>query len=223
MKYLVAFFAFLLFSPNSFALTVCIDPGHPSEIAEGTRGKHITEIQANWKIALLVKQDLESDGVTVVMTKSSENQLVTNKHRAEIANQANADIMVRLHCDGGNGIGSGFAVYAPDRQGHINGVAGPSKLVITESQTAGKTFYSTVANDMRGSLPARGFHSDMATHVGSQHGALVGSIYSHVPVVLIEMCVLTTPHDEAFIMSDSGSKKLARAIADGAEKACGAN
>jgi N-acetylmuramoyl-L-alanine amidase len=200
-------------------LIVCIDPGHPSEVSDGTAGRHVTEIQANWKIAQLVEADLIADDVRVVMTKSSEQQFVTNKHRAEIANKAHADIMVRLHCDGGNGIGSGFAVYAPDREGRVDGISGPSSDVIHESQKAGRVFYETVATELHGTLPARGFHSDMATHVGAQHGALIGSIYSKVPVVLIEMCVLTNPHDEAFILSKSGSEKMARAIADGAEKA----
>jgi N-acetylmuramoyl-L-alanine amidase len=202
-------------------LVICIDPGHPSEVAEGTRGRHITEIEANWKIAKLVQADLEADGVTVVMTKQFQQQFVTNKHRAEIANQAHASFMIRLHCDGGNGIGSGFAVYAPDRQGTVYGVTGPSKSVIHSSQAAGGLFYSTVAKDMASELPARGFHPDTSTHVGAQHGALIGSIYSQVPVALIEMVVLTNPHDEAFIMSKAGSEDLARAIADGSEKACG--
>src|SRR3984957_15682006 len=82
-------------------LVICIDPGHPSEVAEGTRGRHITEIQANWKIAVLAEADLKADGVQVVMTKNSEQQFVTNKHRAEIANHADANFMIRLHRDGG--------------------------------------------------------------------------------------------------------------------------
>jgi N-acetylmuramoyl-L-alanine amidase len=127
--------------------------------------------------------------------------------------------MVRLHCDGGNGIGSGFAVYAPDRPGQINGVKGPSSEIINASQTDGKRFYNIVSSEIGNKLHARGFHSDIATHVGAQHGALIGSIYSKVPVVLIEMCVLTNPNDEAFIMSDKGSKVLAKAIADAAIKA----
>ena len=78
---------------------ICIDPGHPSENGVGTRGKKITEVQAAWKVALILKGLLEQAGFKVVMTKSSENQHVTNKARAETANRAHAALMVRLHCD----------------------------------------------------------------------------------------------------------------------------
>ena len=45
----------LLLGSLGRAQTVCIDPGHPSEVGEGTRGKRITEMKAAWKVALLLK------------------------------------------------------------------------------------------------------------------------------------------------------------------------
>ncbi len=199
---------------------ICIDPGHPSEVGRGTEGRHITEIQAAWIIAQRMKTLLIADGYTVVLTKSSENQFVKNRQRAETANESHAALMVRLHCDGGEGIGSGLAVYAPDRQGRAaDGKVGPAPAVIAASQSAAKLFYKTVAADLAGKLPTRGLHSDTATRVGGLQGALTGSIYSQVPVVLVEMCVLTNPHDEIFIRSDAGQAAMAHALVDGAEQA----
>ena len=199
---------------------ICIDPGHPSEVGRGTEGRRITEIEAAWIIAQRMKTILLADGYTVVLTKSSENQFVKNRQRAETANASHAALMVRLHCDGGEGIGSGLAVYAPDRQGRAaDGKIGPTPEVIAASQSAAKIFYKTVADDLAGKLPARGLHSDTATRVGGLQGALTGSIYSQVPVVLVEMCVLTNSHDEAFIRSDSGQAAMAHALVDGAEQA----
>ncbi len=199
---------------------ICIDPGHPSEVGSGTEGRHITEIEAAWIIAQRMKALLLADGYTVVLTKSSENQFVKNRQRAETANFSHAALMVRLHCDGGEGIGSGLAVYAPDRQGRAaGGKTGPTTAVIAASQSAAKLFYKTVAADLAGKLATRGLHPDTATRVGGMQGALTGSIYSQVPVVLVEMCVLTNPHDEAFIRSDSGQAAMAHALVDGAEMA----
>src|SRR4051794_28339300 len=99
--------ALLVASCLSFAQTVCIDPGHPSEVGQGTHGKKITEIQAAWKVAVLLQKELESSGIKVVMTKSKESQFVKNKDRAMTANKAKANLMVRLHCD--SEAGSGFA------------------------------------------------------------------------------------------------------------------
>jgi N-acetylmuramoyl-L-alanine amidase len=70
-----------------------------------------------------------------------------------------------------------------------------------------------------GVLKDRGLHADTATRVGGTQGALTGSIYSHVPVVLIEMCVLTNPRDEAFIASQSGQDRMAQGLADGVSAA----
>ena len=199
---------------------ICIDPGHPSEVGRGTEGRHITEIQAAWIIAQRIKALLLADGYAVVLTKSSENQFVKNEQRAETANDNHAALMVRLHCDGGEGIGSGLAVYAPDCQGRAaDGKIGPSAAVIAASQSAAKLFYKTVAHDLAGKLETRGLHPDTATRVGGMQGALTGSIYSQVPVVLVEMCVLTNPHDEAFIRSEAGQAAMAHALVDGAEQA----
>jgi N-acetylmuramoyl-L-alanine amidase len=197
-------------------IVICIDPGHPSEAGRGTAGKHITEIQAAWLVANRMRGILISKGIQVVMTKTSEQQFVTNRARADFANNAHAALMVRLHCDGGNGIGSGFAVYAPDRQGTADGVVGPSAAVIARSQSASKVFYSTMVADLSGQLSARGLHSDTATRIGAKQGALTGSVFAKVPVVLIEMCVLTNPSDEAFISSNKGQDEMAAALADAA-------
>src|SRR5579862_4872193 len=95
------------FSP---AQIICIDPGHPSEVGQGTTGKKLSEIHAAWVEAQLLKQLLEKQGFTVKLTKASEKEYVRNRARAEVANQAHADLMVRLHCDASSG--SGFASYS---------------------------------------------------------------------------------------------------------------
>jgi N-acetylmuramoyl-L-alanine amidase len=51
--------------------------------------------------------------------------------------------------------------------------------------------------------------------VGSRHGALIGSIFSKVPVVLVEMVVLTNAKDEAFLLSAKGRSAMAEALAKG--------
>jgi N-acetylmuramoyl-L-alanine amidase len=129
------------------------------------------------------------------------------------ANRANAALMVRLHCDAD--ADTGFAVYAPDRAGHVGAMRGPSAQVIAESESAARAFHAALARDLAGALRDRGLHPDTGTRVGGAQGALTGSIYSHVPVLLVEMCVLTNPRDEAFIASPSGQKRMADALADG--------
>ena len=191
---LFACLGFLLVA-DSTAQVICIDPGHPSEIGEGTTGKKLTELHANWVEAVLLKKRLERRGITVVMTKNSEKQYVANKARAETANKAHATLMVRLHCDSASG--SGFTCYYPGQQGKINGFRGPTP------------------EGRRGLLVDNGLKTDLATSVGAKHGALIGSIYSKVPVVLIEMVVLTNRKDEAFLSSVRGQDAMAAALEAG--------
>lgn len=77
-------------------ITVCIDPGHGDYDKGTVAGDGIVESEQNLGIALLVKDYLESCGVSVVMTRESDVQ-VSLAERCAIANQANADFFVSLH------------------------------------------------------------------------------------------------------------------------------
>jgi N-acetylmuramoyl-L-alanine amidase len=192
---------------------ICIDPGHPSEVGIGTRGKKVTEVGIAWEVSLKIKKILEEEGWTVVLTKSREREFVRNRDRAMVANRANADLMVRLHCDSTGG--SGTATFYPDRQGFKQGVRGPQRYVIQRSREMATVFHRAMMQSLKGSLRDRGLSPDMKTLIGSRQGALTGSIFSRVPVLLVEMCVLTHPADEAFIATEAGQMKMANAIADG--------
>jgi len=215
-----SFFATFLLALAVFARsqTICIDPGHPSENGVGTRGRHISEVRAAWLVGLKLKRVLSEDGYTVVLTKSSEMQVVTNKRRAEIANEAHAALMIRLHCDAGSR--SGFATYYPSEKGEVKGVVGPSDEVIARSRAAARVFHPAVIKALNRAVGDRGLHTDSATMIGGrQRGALTGSIYSQLPVILVEMAVLQNESDDKFISTDAGQKAMAKAIAAGIEAA----
>ena len=199
---------------------ICIDPGHPSEVSDGAVGADgTTEKHVNWVVAQKLKALLVADGAKVVMTKTTEAQKVTNRERAEIANRAKAALTIRLHCD--SGPVDGCATYYPDQQGHKDGVKGPSEEIIRRSKADAKTFHAAFAAALENYIKDRGIHGDSATLVGSQQGALTGSIFSKVPVLTIEMCVISSHHDEAFIKTESGQAKMARALAAGIRAAMG--
>ena len=189
---------------------VCIDPGHPSEVASGKNVQNGTsEAHVDWAVASKLRDLLEARGYEVVLTKGAEDELVRNKDRALVANRARAALMIRLHCDASQE--RGYAVYYPDRQGRArDGTVGPSQGVIEESRRA------AMADDLNDALNDNGVRTDMQTKVGrEQGGALTGSIFSDVPVVTIEMVVLSSPQDAEFIKAEAGQQRMAEAIADG--------
>lgn len=196
---------------------ICIDPGHPSEIGRGTKGKHLTEIHAAWIVAKELKAELEHEGYRVVLTKPSEETFVRNRARAEVANHAHAALMLRLHCDSSNG--SGFAVYYPDRVGKAEGHHGPSANVIALSKAAAAKVHATYARRTKGMLRDNGLLPDIKTAVGKPRGALIGSVFSKVPVVLVEMCTLTSVSDEAVFTSQTTRRIVVEALALGVVRA----
>lgn len=92
---------------------VVIDPGH---VGKNTRGPDTIdaatqvyigetynpgETEEVWAVAEGIKNILESKGYTVALTKDSFDAQTDHRKRAEIANNANAQVAVSLHTDQG--------------------------------------------------------------------------------------------------------------------------
>jgi len=201
---------------------VCIDPGHPSEVASGKNVQNGTsETAVDWAVAEKLREALEARGYEVVLTKSAEEELVRNKERALIANRARAALMIRLHCDASTE--RGFAVYYPDRPGRAkDGTTGPAQGVIEESRRAAEAVHAGLADGLAGALSDNGVRTDYQTKVGrEQGGALTGSIFSEVPVVTVEMVVLSNADDAEFIKTDEGQRRMAESLAEGVTRFVG--
>ncbi|HSX41104.1 MAG TPA: N-acetylmuramoyl-L-alanine amidase [Candidatus Saccharimonadales bacterium] len=88
--------------------TVVLDPGHgPSKTTvDDATGLTMQETDNQpeghdvWEVSQKIKNKLESDGYKVILTKKTENDDITFRGRANIANQNNAAIAVSIHTDG---------------------------------------------------------------------------------------------------------------------------
>ncbi len=194
--------------------SVVIDPGHPSETAAGAEANGLSENRINWQVANRLATRLSKMGITTYLTKRSENQKVTNRDRAEMANNVNASLLIRLHCDAGGG--SGYSWYYPDRAGTKYGVTGPPKAVQLQSKRAAWVLNEAMKPVLKGYLKANSIKTDAQTGVGGkQGGVLTGSIFARVPTALIEMAFITNKRDARFIGSAAGQEKMAEALAKG--------
>ena len=89
-----------------------------------------TEAQFNYNVAEYLTADLEAEGATVVLTRTSNagvGPCVTE--RAAIGNSAHADAAISIHADGGPPMGRGFAVLEPIADGPNNAIIAPSEAL----------------------------------------------------------------------------------------------
>ena len=82
------------------ALVVVLDPGHggafPHDGAHGRGG--LVEKDVALAVALRTKEAMEEAGVTVVLTREADADLPLAR-RAQIANDAGADLFLSIHCN----------------------------------------------------------------------------------------------------------------------------
>jgi N-acetylmuramoyl-L-alanine amidase len=186
---------------------VCIDPGHPSETSKGASANGLSELHLNWVIANDVVEALKKDNIKCVLTKDTEDKFVTNRQRAEIANEAHAVLLLRLHCDIGGK--SGVTLFYPNCFIEKEGVTGPPVAVQQSSRLAAIKIAAVLKQSLGSDLPVNTVKTDEDTYIGhKQGGDLTASVFSLVPTVLVEMCVLTNKKDDLFISSSVGQNLI---------------
>jgi len=108
-------------------MKICIDPGHggydPGAVnrTDGTKEKDITLI-----VGMELKELLESQGVSVVMTRTSDNSPGGIKtlnaelqKRCDICNASKADLFLSLHVNAGGGVGAEAYVWPGGRSSTV--------------------------------------------------------------------------------------------------------
>lgn len=173
------------------------------KVAYGATGSvtHVPENVINLKVALKLRDKLEARGVKVIMVRTKADVNIANSERAKIANRANADLLIRVHCDDVNDSSiHGFLTMVPEK----NKWTGP---IVSESRKAGALVQaaavsSTGAHD-RGLMPT---------------SAMSGFNWAKVPSIIVEMGLMSNASEDRKLATSSYQDKLAEGIADGTVK-----
>jgi len=197
---------------------VCIDPGHQAKsdtsdepvgpdatetkdrIRGGTTGvaTGIPEYEVTLQIAMNVKSRLEAAGVQVVMTRETNDVNISNAERARMANEAEADLFVRIHCDGN-----------PDQD--VNGV---STLYPAPNQWTGG-----IADESR--RAAALVHEAVVAATGAQSRGTVarsditGFNWAQMPSLLVECGFMSNPIEDKLLSSPHYQDKIAEGMCAG--------
>lgn len=183
---------------------ICIEAGHQrkanselepiapgsktkkEKVSSGTEG--ITTKKPEYELTLEVALKLEKalkPNYDVLMIRRSNDVNISNSKRAQICNEAHADVMIRLHADGNNNHNMhGMALFypAPNNE-YTQKISQPSLLVaqMLEKQLQSET--NAKSNGIK------------------QRSDLTGFNWIKVPSVLIEMGFMSN-HKEDILMSD---------------------
>ncbi len=198
---------------------ICIDPGHAANTNAGTEPigpgssemkttepggttgvvSGVPEYQITMAIARQLKPILEAEGAKVVMVRDGDIFNGLARDRTLIANQAGADLYLRIHCDGSeNQSASGAStIYPASIQGWTDDIAPASKKAAQAVQAAMVTGLG---------VPDLGI---------VERGDLLGFNWSDVPAVLAETGFLTNPAEDARLTSPDYQQSVARALAAG--------
>ncbi len=149
------------------------------------------------QVGLKLRDLLRSRGIDVVMTRETQDVNISNAERAQLANEAGADLFVRIHADGAtdpavNGI---LMLYPATITGWTDDISSDSLRAAT---IALQEMVKETGAKNRG-LSAR---SDIA-----------GFNWSDVPVFLPEIGLMTNPVEDAKLATDAYQDKLVVALA----------
>ena len=199
---------------------VCVDPGHQTHadstpepigpgatttkpsVSSGATGvsTRVPEYKLTLIIAMKLRARLEAKGITVVMTRTINDVNISNSERAKIANNAHANLFVRIHCDGSTSSSvRGISTLYPAPNAWTTPIAAPSKSAAITVQSA---LVRATGAVNRGAI---------------QRSDLAGFNWSTVPSVLVESGFLSNPTEDRLLSTAAYQDKLATGMAAGVE------
>jgi N-acetylmuramoyl-L-alanine amidase len=173
-------------------MKICIDAGHggvdPGAI--GVRPFRIEEKDFNLNLALLLEEELETQGHWTVMTRRRDRSLSVQA-RAHFANRLGAEFFISIHANGAETpVTEGMEVYHfPD-------------------SAAGRNAASQVLDSMIASFPNH-------RNRGVKEANFAVLRLTDMPAILVESEFLTNPIQLQFLADQENQRGLAVAISNG--------
>ena len=200
--------------------TVCIDPGHQAKgdskgepiapgsshkkarVSSGTSGVGTkkAEYAVNLQAAMILKELLTSKGYTVIMTRETNEVNISNSERAKLANDAKADMTIRIHCDSiGNSSKSGASLLVPSKKSAY------TASIFEPSYQYAKLLKTTLQNE---GVKVNGIF---------ERSDMTGFNWSKVPVIIFEMGFMSNWSEDKLLSSKTYQTKLMQAVAKSLE------
>ncbi len=217
--------------------TVVIDPGHGGKDT-GALGSITKEKDLNLTVALLTGDYIKKNcpDVTVIYTRERDEFVALNE-RAAIANRANADVFISIHCNStdsksASAVGTETFVLGEHKNAANLEVAKKENASILYEEDADEQYGNFDLNSPEAYIALSLFQKEylnqsllLASNVQQQFSQRVGRKDRGVqqagflvlwktamPSILIELGFISNPAEERFLASEDGQTYMASAI-----------
>lgn len=184
-----------------------VGPGATATTAKMTYGATSVTTEKReheWNLALTlqIKEELESRGYEVFLTRDTADVDISNGERAKLANESGADIYISIQADAAsNASANGIYAQIPSKTNAFVGYMYEDckKLAQTIQQ---KLIKETGAND-------RGL---------SEQDTVAAINWSQIPVTVLQLGFMSNKAEDTKLQSADYQKKLVQAICDGIDE-----
>ena len=147
---------------------------------------------------------LLKEGATVVMTREVQDIFHTNIERCEIAAEAGAHIMLRLHCDtNSNTKTTGIQIYGPRNSDYAKAVAS-----VEEYKALGQAFLDEMKT-------AVDYDLKDATGTVRLNDSYVGNNWAKMTCFLVEMGYMSNPEEDMKLVDPAYQELLVQGMVEG--------
>lgn len=175
-----------------------------AKVSSGTAGvvTGLPESELNLVVSQKLRTELEKRGYTVIMVRETNEVDISNAERAEIANQAQADVFVRIHANGSeNAEVHGAMTICQTKDNPYNGA-----LYEQSKKLAQCVLDAFVA--ATGAAKERVWETD----------TMSGINWAQVPCTIVEMGYMTNPEEDQKMASEDYQIQMVSGIADGIDQ-----
>ena len=209
----------LMDAKNSSNFTIVIDAGHQGKgnpehepigpgatetkpkVSDGTTGvaSKVPEYKVTLQVSKKIESLLKNKGYNVIMVRDSHDVNMSNAERAKVANDANADVFIRIHCNGAENASA--------------------KGALTMCQTKNNPYCGQLYSESRAlsqKIVNRICEATGANNKGIlESDTMSGINWCSVPVSIIEMGFMSNKEEDLLLVNDAYQDKMAVGICNG--------